>query len=440
VPATGGNLNTLATFEHGDLNLALLRPVASASPDGKYVVFEEGVKGGRDIMLVSTDDKKTIHLTEDPADDAQPFWSTDGRYVIFKTNRHGSWALWGLPMKEGKPDGPALMIAAGFNGVDLLSLSRAGLAYTRAMLVVDVYKMPVDPSSGKPTGAAQQIPYTPTGSNIFPTWSPDGKQFAFVSNRGGVSGPGYLVTTSVEGGKQREFRIPMDYAYWTYYFSDLSWSPDGRRVAFSGKDEKEKPNIYILTLETGAWEKLALEGVGIGARIQWGGDDTTYFCALMGKGIVKRHTNSEEEQFIYKPTSDETGMFIYFRVSRDRKWLAVQEDTSRILTIDVETGKTNVMYEKGYFFPCWSPNGKRLMAIRRAGKILDLVTLARDGGDPQRIDLGDNLPKGLSMGNPEWSPDGNKLLFATGPGWIFENYLMRTVIPEEQQEKEAKGQ
>ena len=48
----------------------------------------------------------------------------------------------------------------------------------------------------------------------------------------------------------------------------------------------------------------------------------------------------------------------------------------------------------------------------------------------QKNDLGNTLPKDAQLIGTDWSPDGKKILLGTY-SVIWEDYLMKTVIPKE---------
>src|SRR5437660_6719975 len=175
IPAAGGSFKALRSLQWEGLS----RP--NASPDGRFIVFEEGPRGARDLKIISIDGQSLNVLTDHPADDAQPRWSPDGKHIVFLSQRNGSWALWSTAVENGKPVREPFMISKDGmeDNIELNSWTPRGLLYQRLFGMRDVFTMAVNPETGESAGKPRQIPYSRTGRNSYPVWSPDGKYLAF---------------------------------------------------------------------------------------------------------------------------------------------------------------------------------------------------------------------------------------------------------------------
>ena len=181
VPATGGTPKRVTTkgpsYLHG------------WSPDGQWLVYTGQRNGDFDIYKVSQQGGEEMRLTSTPGLDDGPEFGPDGAYIYFNSARTGRMQLWRM-----RPDGSdqTQLTFDGFNNW-FPHISPDGKWIAFISFPPDVaaddhpfYKhvlLRLMPVNG---GALRVIAYVYGGQGTInvPSWSPDSKMLAFVSNTG----------------------------------------------------------------------------------------------------------------------------------------------------------------------------------------------------------------------------------------------------------------
>lgn len=399
------------------------RPI-DASPDGRFIVFDDGSeKGKHDIYIVSIDGKSLEVLTDHPADDIEPRWSPDGKHIVFSSQRHGDWALWGLAVKDGKPAGEPFLVMEG--NLDLLNWTKHGLVYRNILMMRDVFTVPIDSETKEFAGKPRQVEYTPTGSNMNPIWSPDGKYLAFVSSW-------KIVLLPDTGGNARQFKMPANCSSKSNS-NDLRWLPDSSGLSFSGFDENGEPTLFRLSIANEKWKTWPIP-VEWWTYIEWSSDGNTFIYAKHGPdseeaSIIEHNLESGLERYIFRPEQGWEGVFRELKLSQDQKWLAFRKhslEADSIVAVEMETGKWHKVTSGKH--PAWSPNGEHLLVTgspNKLGKSTAMYLVSIKGGPLKKLELG--LPKGKTVSSPDWSPDGKKIVFVVGSTKL-ETLLIKNVI------------
>jgi Tol biopolymer transport system component len=157
------------------------------SPDGSFLVYT-GERGGElDIYKIPIGGGEEIQLTRSPGLDDGPEYSPDGRTIIFNSSRSGTMQIWRMG-----PEGydPEQMTDDEFNNwfphvspdgqwIVFLSFS-SDVAPDDHPFYKHVY-LRLMPVGGGPAKVIAYI-YGGQGTINVPSWSPDGRCVAFVSN------------------------------------------------------------------------------------------------------------------------------------------------------------------------------------------------------------------------------------------------------------------
>ena len=160
------------------------------SPDGKTLIYTGGRNGEFDIYAIASDGSGAErNLTNHKGLDDGPEYSPDGKYIYFNSVRGGSMQIWRM-----KPDGAGqeqVTDDAWHNWFPHLSPDGQTIAFISFPKEVDAADHPyykhvmvrVMPVAG---GAARTIAYVYGGQGTInvPSWSPDSRMLAFVSNTG----------------------------------------------------------------------------------------------------------------------------------------------------------------------------------------------------------------------------------------------------------------
>ena len=181
-------------------------------------------------------------------------------YVSYKT---GQPKIFIASVDEGR--GKKVVDIRGNQILPAISRQRDKLAFIcDASGRTDLFVQSLHPETGK-TGTPQQLFSYPRSTQASPTFSPDGKKIAFVSDKDGAARI-YTISSETTGKrpaaqlltkKSRESSCP-------------SWSPDGTKLAYSAKTEGVR-QIWTYTFATGE-EKQLTYGPGNKENPCWASD------------------------------------------------------------------------------------------------------------------------------------------------------------------------
>jgi Tol biopolymer transport system component len=244
------------------------------SPNGHRIAFMRrlGLPSVGDIVTTDPNGTGEVFATRDQFRDWSPVWSRDGRYLYFSSDRGGSMNLWRVPIDErtGRTSGPPEPVTTPATYLAHPTTSAGGrdVAYTSALVTINVQQLELDPVTGtvrgEPTWVTKgtrrwsspdpspdgewvafyslaqpeghlYIARARDGENLrritgdsgvadrVPRWSPDGQWLAYFSNRAGAL---HLWKIRTDGSGLQRLSTTLT--------GPPAWSPDGTRIAASG--------------------------------------------------------------------------------------------------------------------------------------------------------------------------------------------------------------
>ncbi|HEX6729466.1 MAG TPA: protein kinase, partial [Pyrinomonadaceae bacterium] len=202
-------------------NFDVAKPVDrifSVSADEQQVVYSDIQSGQHDIWMLPRSGGEATRVTNDKPEDSQPVWAPDGKRILYSSKRNGIKQVF-LAYLDGRQP---VQLTINDNNTDVLDVSVDGtkILYATTREESDLWSVGIDqPKESQLTSDA--------GIELWPDVSPDGKSVAFqaLPTNSGLtlfsSLPQVKSLTTETGLTQL---APDGFA--------LTWSPNGKQVAF----------------------------------------------------------------------------------------------------------------------------------------------------------------------------------------------------------------
>ena len=222
-----------------------------------------------------------------------------------------------------------------------------------------------------------------------PVWSPDGKRIAFKSDRDGhVNVHGWpthdIYVMDADGSNPQNLtNNPAD--DW-----DPSWSPDGKRIAFtSRRDGPFNIEVYVMDAD--------------------------------GSNLQNLTNNPRDDR---NPSWSPYGAHIVFSARRKGHFENKFSITHEVYVMNVNGGNQRRLTDNrnNDWDPVWSPDGKRIaFEADRKGNLekFDIYVMDADGGNLQKL-----TNHRAWDGSPSWSPNGERIVFHSERDGNYEIYVM----------------
>jgi len=262
------------------------------SPDGKKIVYETNVAGFQQVFIMNADGSGPVQITHDPVDHDSPSWSPDGKKIAFVSDNGHQEAVHIM-----NPD-----------GTEEDSMTDAQHKYIHPNWSPDSTKLIFcsDDDLQPPKKNASEIysldlktrqmnTLISGGTNTYPSWSPDGRKIVFRKMLGEMNSEVFVA--EADGSGQHNLSNNPAFDGWP------SWSPDGSQIAFSS-NRRANYQIFVMNAD-GSGVRLVANTEGRATEPRWSPDgksiyfsncrkvdfgaDCEIFVAVLGQVPSPRH-------------------------------------------------------------------------------------------------------------------------------------------------------
>ena len=332
--------------------------------------------------------------------------SGDGRYAAYVVAENGEEGLW---LRQVTTSSNVQIVPPAAARFDAVSFSPDGnyvyyVIYPRGENLAALFQVPV--LGGGPRKLIDDI-------DTAPSFSPDGKEFAFLRGLPEQSATAIMISDAVGTNVHQLMmrKAPLDFT-----LDGLAWSPDGRFIAAAGVDGSSlKASIVLVDAKTGAetalgshdWRAVTyLAWLPDGANLlvngtEGGGESSSQiFSVSYPAGAVTRVTNDLSTYSGLSVSADGTSFVSVRNETRSRIWAIPDGNMDRAHEVTTGAGT-----DDGVSGLAWTSSGRLIYSASTSGNF-DIWSMDANGAN--RVQL-TNAPEDDLQ--PLVTPDGQTIVF-----------------------------
>lgn len=397
------------------------------SPEGERVAYARRTEGSDnfDIYVQQIGTGSPFRLTTDPAHETVPEWSPDGQKIAFvraplklnltsqeKYNVYVIPSLGGAERKVGE--------FAGGNWMPVCWTADSKSLAVRDSISpgepLSIYLLSIE------SGEKRKITSPPAGSSgdSCPAFSPNGSMLAFVRGKGG-SEMDVHVQPMTPSGEPR--RLTFD----NTQLWDLTWTGDGREIVFGSNRGGSRGGLWRVPVEGG--EPQPVPGTGMYSvlpHISRKGDRLAFDQQIYDTNVWRYEVPSPKghaiapTKIIASSLQDEAGhyspdgrkiAFVSNRSGRMEVWVCEADGSGPRQLTSLAGNDTGT--------PRWSPDSRQVIFESRLDGHADLFVVGEEDARVRRL-----TTETSNDGAPCWSRDGRTIYFGSNRGGSYQIWKM----------------
>ena len=389
----------------------------SWSPDGKQIVFESSDYLLSAIWLVEIQNGATKRIVSGNS----PIFSSDGQQIYFVDTQTGLNRI--QLSASGDPIGEPTSIMGPGPGTWIRSpsLSADGktIVYSGSRILSNLWTVPLSPFTADVIGQPSTFSSDTSQRNNLARFSPDGRRIALNRWRPGSSADIWVADADGRNLNQLTNNPATDY--------QPSWFPDGKKIAFLSDRENQnrKFALWTISLSTGKEERLF--ELNEGAQfVVLSPDGSQIAFNYVQNGIINIWIASlkdgQRKQLTF--AKDLMGFPCW---SPDGRLLAFENQVGEDAHLMVIPGNggpiTQLTFGPGKSWPhSWSADGDKIAFAGQRDGVWNVYWISLSTKTQKQLTNYTKLNSFVRY--PAWSPQGNQIVYeyaeTTGNIWLLE--------------------
>jgi TolB protein len=295
-----------------------------------------------------------------------------------------------------------VFLAVALLGLASLALGAgAGVASERASASGEVTNIFVVPANGgPPVRLTNNVEPAEETFAYDPSWSPDGKRIAFSQIACDGCNPEIHVIRARPARGKNWLGRPIGYGLYP------RWAPSGRLIAFVDSSG----GVYVMRPD-GSHRRLIAKGGLAADGPSWSPDSRRIVFARQETAVRWRVFVVSLAGGRLRPLTSGRVPAVNPAWSPGGRTIAFAQEFGRWQIVSVKVdGRSRKRISDGRAsdtFPTWSPDGRRIAFVRQRGSATAIFAMRADGRAVRRVS-----PRPLTALQPAWSPDGHRIAFA----------------------------